>query len=188
MRKIIFLDIDGVLNHEEFFHKQKHKKVKYKNRNDWFAYSYFDIECLKRIEKLCKKHKAEIVLSATARFDFSIGEWNDFFKFYFHIEIPIIGVTPSLKHGFRGLEIKDWLSNQGFNHINWNEEVQYEYMEKSNIQNYIILDDDSDMTYTQRNHFVHVLPSPRHIKGFDEYYYNKADEILSKDIITLNYN
>ena len=60
-------------------------------------------------------------------------------------------------------------------------------MDKSGIENYIIIDDDSDMLYNQRNHFVHVLPSPRNRDGFNETYYRQALEKLGKTIIELNY-
>lgn len=68
------------------------------------------------------------------------------------------------------------------------EEEQLKYMEKSGIENYIIIDDDSDMLYGQRRHFVHVLPSPRNMSGFNEEYYNQALNILNKNIIQINFN
>jgi len=61
-------------------------------------------------------------------------------------------------------------------------------MEKSGIENYIIIDDDSDMLYSQRNHFVHVLPSPRNKSGFNEEYLEKATLKLEKSVIDLNYS
>jgi hypothetical protein len=60
-------------------------------------------------------------------------------------------------------------------------------MKESDLENYIIIDDDSDMLYGQRNHFVHVLPSPRNKDGFNEKYYKEALAKLSKSIIDLNY-
>jgi hypothetical protein len=60
-------------------------------------------------------------------------------------------------------------------------------MEKSGIKNYIIIDDDADMLYGQRHHFVHVLPSPRNKRGFDEQHYKIGLEMLSKTVIDLNY-
>jgi len=61
-------------------------------------------------------------------------------------------------------------------------------MDKSGLESYIILDDDSDMLYKQRNHFVHVLSSPRNTEGFNEHYYQKAKLMLDKNIIELNYD
>ena len=104
----------------------------------------------------------------------------------------IIGITPSLRtKGLdipRGLEIAYFLNNDlQFNHINWDEVIQQEYMDKSGVENYIIIDDDSDMLYNQRKHFVHVLPSPRNKDGFNQHYYEIAKSMLEKTVIELNY-
>jgi hypothetical protein len=104
----------------------------------------------------------------------------------------IIGITPSMRtegiHIPRGMEIAYFLEEGlKFRHINWDKESQRDYMEKSGVDNYIIIDDDSDMLYKQRNHFVHVLPSPRNKSGFNEKYYAEALEKLNKNVIDLNY-
>ena len=108
------------------------------------------------------------------------------------MEGEIIGITPSMRtkgiHIPRGMEIEYYLQEDlKFSNINWDSEKQRERMEKSGVDNYIIIDDDSDMLYKQRNHFVHVLPSPRNKRGFNEKYYAEALEKLSKDVIDLNY-
>ena len=61
----------------------------------------------------------------------------------------IIGITPSLRaKGIsipRGMEIKYYLENDlGFHHINWSEEEQQKRMDESGVENYIIIDDDSE--------------------------------------------
>jgi uncharacterized protein YecE (DUF72 family) len=104
----------------------------------------------------------------------------------------IIAITPSLRtsgiHIPRGMEINYYLENDlKFRHINWSKEEQLKYMKESDLENYIIIDDDGDMLYGQRNHFVHVLPSPRNKDGFNQKYYEEALEKLSKTIIDLNY-
>ena len=58
-------------------------------------------------------------------------------------------------------------------------------MKESNIRNYIIIDDDSDMLYKQRNHFIHVLPSPRNKEGFNKAYYELALNKLNKNKIKI---
>ena len=65
---------------------------------------------------------------------------------------------------------------------------QQKIIDESGVENYIIIDDDSDMLYNQRNHFVHVLPSPRNYDGFNTHYYEKAKLMLEKSVIELNYN
>jgi hypothetical protein len=103
----------------------------------------------------------------------------------------IIGITPSMRtKGVdipRGMEIKFYLNEMGFTHINWSEEEQQKRMDESGVDNYIIIDDDSDMLYNQRHHFVHVLPSPRNYDGFNTHYYEKAKAMLDKSCIELNY-
>jgi hypothetical protein len=110
------------------------------------------------------------------------------------MEGEIIGITPSFRgdiEGYtipRGCEIEYHLEKElGFHHINWDKDTQQEYMDKSNVDNYIIIDDDGDMLYSQRNHFVHVLPSPRNKEGFNEKYFEEALKKLSKTVIDLNY-
>jgi hypothetical protein len=43
------------------------------------------------------------------------------------------------------------------------------------------------MLYRQKNHFVHVLPSPRNKDGFNQHYYKIAKSMLDKTVIELNY-
>lgn len=71
--------------------------------------------------------------------------------------------------------------------INWSEEIQLNYMKKSNIYNYIIIDDDSDMLYNQRKHFVYVLDDNTNKRGFSQGHFEKALKTLSKSVIQLNY-
>jgi hypothetical protein len=44
------------------------------------------------------------------------------------------------------------------------------------------------MLYGQKNHFVHVLPSPRNYDGFNQHYYEIAKAMLDKSCIELNYS
>lgn len=41
-----------------------------------------------------------------------------------------------------------------FQRINYSREEQKRYLEKSEVKNYVILDDDSDMLLSQKEHFV----------------------------------
>ena len=142
------------------------------------------------MNKLIRETGAKIVISSTWRhsgIEFMRKVWE-----MEEMEGEIIGITPSLRndaiHIPRGMEIEYYLKEDlKFNHINWDKETQRDYMTKSGGDNYIIIDDDSDMLYRQRNHFVHVLPSPRNKRGFNEKYYDQALDKLSKDVIDLNY-
>lgn len=204
--KIIFLDIDGVLNFHNHYKLKGYtncrdakktlvKDVKKERIHELDYYcSQINFDALKRIKKLCESTNASIVISSTWRLTKSLKEFHEIFNHCGLIEeLPIIDKT---KHFYtdiygnlpRGCEIKYWLKEKGFSHINWSKDEQQKCIDTSSIENYIIIDDDSDMLYSQRNHFVHVLPAPRNNDGFNEYYFNMALEKLSKTVIELNYD
>mgnify|MGYP000315108514 CR=1 FL=1 len=146
---------------------------------------------LEEIVKFVSKTNAKIVISSTWR-----SSGIEFMKSVWELEGmhgKIIGLTPNFRgevNGYtipRGCEIDKWLGDNGFSHINWDKDTQQEYINKTGIENYIIIDDDSDMLYGQRNHFVHVLPSPRNKDGFNQHYYEIAKAMLEKTVIELNY-
>jgi hypothetical protein len=189
--KIIFLDIDGVLNCESAYRNgecQYQEWVWEDGRKD--HYQRFCVRIKELLNKLIDETGAKIVISSTWR-----HSGIEFMKKVWDIEEmsgEIIGITPSMRaKGYsipRGMEIAYYLNNDlQFHHINWNEVVQQEYMDKSGVENYIIIDDDSDMLYNQRNHFVHVLPSPRNKDGFNHHYYEIAKSMMEKTVIELNY-
>lgn len=189
--KIIFLDIDGVLNCESAYRNGECKYQEWAwedGRPD--HYQRFCSWSKELLNKLIDETGAKIVISSTWRhsgIEFMKKVWE-----YEEMHGEIIGITPSLRSDKidipRGMEIKYYLEKDlGFHHINWSEEEQQKRMDESGVENYIIIDDDSDMLYGQRNHFVHVLPSPRNRDGFNQKYYDEALEKLSKNVIKLNY-
>ena len=190
--KIIFLDIDGILNCEDAYragHCQYVEWIWEDGRKD--HYQRFCSWSKELLNRLIRETGAKIVISSTWRLsgiDFIKKVWE-----LEEMEGEIIGITPSMRTKDiripRGMEIDYFLENDlGFKHVNWDEKTQRKYMDKSGLENYIILDDDSDMLYKQRNHFVHVLSSPRNTEGFNEHYYQKAKLMLDKNIIELNYD
>ena len=190
--KIIFLDIDGILNCEDAYragHCQYVEWIWEDGRKD--HYQRFCSWSKELLNRLIRETGAKIVISSTWRLsgiDFMKKVWE-----LEEMEGEIVGITPSMRTKDiripRGMEIDYFLENDlGFKHVNWDEKTQRKYMDKSGLENYIILDDDSDMLYKQRNHFVHVLSSPRNTEGFNEHYYQKAKLTLDKNIIELNYD
>lgn len=192
MRNIIFLDIDGVLNCQEAYISGECKYQEWiweDGRKD--HYQRFCSWNKKWLNLLIKETNADIVISSTWRssgLEFMRKVWN-----LEQMEGEIIGITPIIRaNGVsipRGIEIEYYLKNDlDFQHCFWDKEIQQFNMEKSNINNYIIIDDDGDMLYQQRNHFVHVYPPPRNFMGFNEEHYLKALNILSKSVIDINYD
>jgi hypothetical protein len=186
--KIIFLDIDGVLNCENGY---KGGYCDYVG-DDEFHYQQFYPPSKKLLNKLIEETDAKIVISSTWR-----GSGIEFIERVWKSENmsgEIIGLTPNFRNNNlgitipRGVEIKNWLDKKGFRRINWSKDEQQKYQNESDIENYIIIDDDSDMLYAQREHFVNVLPSPRNKEGFNQENYELAYGILTKNLIDLYYD
>jgi hypothetical protein len=191
--KIIFLDIDGVLNCEKAYRSGECNYVKWNWENGTEDHHQSFCSWSKELlNKLIDETDAKIVISSTWR-----SSGIEFMRKVWELEGmhgEIIGITPSFRgdiNGYtipRGCEIDYYLEHDlKFNHINWDKSVQQEYIERTGVENYIIIDDDSDMLYGQRNHFVHVLPSPRNKEGFNQKYYKEALSKLTKTVIDLNY-
>lgn len=156
--KVIFLDIDGVLNlisqgHDEFgsiFHQHLVQNLKY----------------------IIDKTNAKIVITSTYRtygLNYMIRMWK---KRKYAGEI--IGITPDHRHKTgttlqRGKEIQEWLLTSPYN-----------------VNNYVILDDDTDMEDYQLDNFVQCSENSDHEDCIDIGYgltrkcAEKAIKILNK--------
>lgn len=142
--KVIFLDIDGVLNgydlREHILYRLwklvKNKKIKdYIRRKSYI--SDIDERHFKKLVKICRKTGAKIVISSSWRNGLidkdgnRIADFDDRKKFWRLVDkygIEIIGKTPKSRKSYkRQDEILSWLSQ--------NENI-YE------IENFVILDDE----------------------------------------------
>lgn len=132
--KVIFLDIDGVLNNEEHIVKIHGLlgKEQYLDLLRKITELPFDYRSCKLLQELIEKTNVEVILSSTWRLN---PEAPNIIKRYAGIEIK--DITPRL-NGIRGEEIQQYLDNH------------------KEISNYVILDDDSDMLESQKEHFVKV--------------------------------
>ena len=194
--KVIFLDIDGVLNCENGYVNGFCKYTDYIVGGDkQFHYQQFYPPSKKLLNKLIDETGAKIVISSTWRHS-GIDRMRKIWESE-GMSGEIIDVTPSFRdlrikdYGRslpRGLEIDWWLINKDFHQIFWSEDEQLEYLERTDIENFIIIDDDSDMLYNQRYHFVHVKPSPRNKDGFNQENYDRSYGILKKNLIDLYYD
>jgi hypothetical protein len=188
MMKVLFLDIDGVLNSERWYtHRQK--TVSMDEVSEKYPFYEIDPESVKWLNYVTDTTGAKIVCSSTWRLGRSVAALAERFK-----SVGITGeIIDSTVHfgGFknvsytipRGCEIEYWLDQKKFQRINWSKEKQQEYLDKSEVKNYVIIDDDSDMLYGQREHFV---KTPRDV-GFDKKCALKCINILNKSIIDLYY-
>jgi hypothetical protein len=138
--KIIFLDIDGVLNHEAFY-GQRHDNLK-KGIKIKHPYSEIDPACVEKLNVLCGETGAKVVISSTWRHS-GLDYCRDVLEFH-GFKGEIIDITPSSPTRFRGLEILDWIKTN-------KELIGEPYY---NFTEYVILDDDSDMLYWQKDNFL----------------------------------
>lgn len=147
MKKIIFLDIDGVLNSELWFTSEKYKKLP---QSTLFEYkvSDFDPKSVEFLNHLVAETNATIVISSSWRKSTSMDLMLSLLK---HVGFKGIvdGYTPTLytngKYGSipRGCEIEAYLQKY------------YKDKDRGSYQ-YIILDDDSDMLLHQQENYFRV--------------------------------
>lgn len=145
---VVFLDIDGVLNHELYFTKtdtwMRQAELESNNKNVPRGASQICPQSVAILNSIVKRvPDAKWVVSSVWRAD--LERVKEVLKFH-NFSGDIIGKTPHVffdKTGNdvpRGCEIHLWRMNNSHN------------------GRYVILDDDDDMLYNQRNNFVHVNP------------------------------
>ena len=126
--KIIFLDIDGVMNRLGSEEQQRTKHM-YQGAVGW------DEDLVKRFNKLLLDADAHWVLSSSWR---HAERWRlDMFQMGTDVK-RLVDRTPHLPGEIRGKEIDLWLKKHPM------------------AENYAIIDDDSDMLPWQGRHFFHT--------------------------------
>ena len=155
MKKIIFLDIDGVFNCQTFYHSQQfqdYKEAKKTLRKSVKAKKIESLEyyaaqiCKERLKwfnELCKEVDADVVISSTWRMGKSVEQLQEIFK-YCGGDFNIIDKTEHLGYE-RGIEISKWLKD--------NIKPETHGCHYFDFYRYAIIDDDSDMLLNQSNHF-----------------------------------
>ncbi len=146
--KIIFLDIDGVLNSGRSVLAYSYKQKDYKEKEDPYFKKHtkctideVSVGLLNRVLRDCDAH---IVLSSSHRSHFPEGENKNILIQEYLTFLGVhwercVGYTPG-GGGFRGTQIEEWLDKNS---------------EKFKIENILILDDSSDFTEEQKQFHVH---------------------------------
>ena len=148
MRKVIFLDIDGVLNTKWWYAQMNRNTPK-----DKYGYA-FDPNAVSNLKYILDQTGADIVISSSWK-SFGFSELEEMWE---ERGLPgkLIGITPNSVSdemllnadldnmelfSIRGMEIKDWLSKKG-----------------RSISHYAIIDDMDNMLPEQQSHFVKTDP------------------------------
>ena len=142
--KIIFLDIDGVLNSELYFRGY----CRYPSTTIKHPQNHIDRGAVETLNTLIKNTDAKVVVSSTWRLSYSKEELQGFLN-EFGFAGEVIGVTPDYSRALntvRGNEILGWIRD--------NDTLLCKSYDA--YAEYVILDDDTDMLFWQRNNFVHV--------------------------------
>lgn len=127
--KVIFLDIDGVMNTSASFADAKRRGYIPFGADGW------DERAVKALKKILAKTNALIVISSTWRISHEQPELSRAFTMY-NLP-PWFDVTTFITLSrFRGKEIKAWLEKH------------------PEVKSYVILDNDSDMLAEQMPFFV----------------------------------
>jgi hypothetical protein len=135
--KVLFLDVDGVLNSSRTCHVHGGpSELGGKPKGNGFPHSFdeknmlkFDHTAIGLIRQLCIETDCSIVLSSSWRIGRTAHEVAN------GLDLPIFDVTPSLA-GVRGSEIQHWLDRH------------------PEVETYAIVDDDSDMLESHKDYFV----------------------------------
>ena len=158
--KVIFLDVDGVLNSEVSREQDRNKF------DNWMECEVSESHIV-NLKKIVDETGAQIVLSSSWRFDHPKATGRDFIvdplmkildRKLKEVGLDIIDVTPDLRGKIRGVEIQDWLDRH------------------SEVEKFVILDDDTDMLEEQKPFFVNTTFK----NGLTEELANKTIEILNK--------
>lgn len=138
--KVIFLDIDGVLNSEEYLH----------NEVPAFGENQIDPQAVDLLNQLVSATGASIVISSSWRHIWPFEKIGQMLaQRGFEFSDRVIDKTPDDWHeGFRGNEIEQWLAL-------WKERLRIDE-EAEAITSYVIIDDASDFNSEQMCRFVHT--------------------------------
>ena len=145
--KVIMLDVDGVLNSRKGWHRDRPKTC-------W----YLTPECVEQLGRIVKAiPDVKFVLSSCWRHHMDAIDFQAILK-KSGVVANFIGETPTYHDSVsvqRGQEIQSWLDNS-----------------KVKVDEFVILDDDSDM--------LHLMPKLVQTKGEDGLTIEIADEVIRR--------
>lgn len=167
--KIIFLDIDGVLNSAKF--SEEHYK---QTGKPLFMFDFLDPDAVAKLVKFLERHpEVRLVISSSWR----SGNYKEDIEFFSEKGtaplVPyIVGVTGRSGDLHRGFEINHFLS--------YHNEEKFKWMqgEPFVIEEYVVVDDDDfDISENLLDNFVHVDSNV----GLTDEDYEKIETVLHEE-------
>lgn len=173
--KVIFLDIDGVLNSKTDFLEAAHYGHPHNSGNIIISPGKLYL-----LESIIVRTGAKIVVSSSWRNTFKLSEIHEMFnsRGFTLPRTVIIGKTPNLRHGissgpeyFRSKEIKEWLDG----HINVDsyvilDDIPDRWFDTTLHDNLITTNEYDGLNFIQANQAVHILGMTEEAqKEYDEY-------------------
>lgn len=192
-KKIIFLDIDGVLNSNKTGHYY-HDKYGDNGFGGFFRSSPWSVgfgevvenpteedikwgqDLVDNLKRVVNETGAEIVISSTWRQTHLPPAFVKMFKTYFFDDAPVIGATPRIYEIPKGIFPERKMSQYSYPTRGY--EIQYWLDNHPEVMTYCIIDDSSDFTERQKSFFVHT----DYKVGFSSDDADKAIKILNNKI------
>ena len=159
--KVIFLDFDGVINSHEWY-QTRMDRVDIEEIRAQYPFYELDLDLIENLNFIISETGAKVVISSSWRTGRSIEILQDILdKVGFKGEVidKTVNLGSSKNYGYnipRGCEIDHWLLSKGFYRNYISKDRQRKQLEKSEIKNYVILDDTADMLLQQKEHFVNT--------------------------------
>lgn len=156
---IVFLDIDGVLNTDEFLCRvQSYPRGSEEHADDG---AYLDPRLVRRLDRLCREASAKVVVSSSWRL---MDDFEDIRQWLAQkgLTAEVIGKTPYLPNAQRGTEIRYWLDVDG---------------KRMGVSAYVVLDDGSDMDAV-RSRFIQTSDQ----EGLTDEQVDRAVQLLTEDV------
>ena len=153
--KVIFLDIDGVLNTTV-----DNTKIHIRDRGFHFFIDFNLIPNLKQILELCLNQDIKIIVTSINALNKNSEMFNKLLLDYFHIKKKIVIDVDSRQNKERGLFVQDMIK-------------------KYDIDNFVVVDDDDFdiLPYIPLNKFIKINSKI----GFNINDVNKIKEIIKMD-------